>query len=283
MIRTIAEIGINHNGCMGTAKALQVAAAQAGCWAVKYQIRTNLRECVPRSLWDTSRQWQGKAVSYFEYRSSLEFTDVQLRELYDHAQSLGLQWFASCWDVESVARLARISRDVIKVASASVTNRPLLEMIAREQFQHVILSTGMSTEAKIHEAARLLSRACDHLTAMYAVSVYPCPDAVVNLERFYRLKFLPARSLGYSGHEPDLLPSLMAAAMGATYIERHLTYDKNAEGSDHKASLEPHELAELCKALARVPVILGTERRIEPLPEEAGSMAKLRPEVEAVA
>lgn len=275
-MKVIAEIGINHNGCLGTAKALQVAAAEAGSWAVKYQIRTNFRECVPQMLWSTTKRWQGRELSYFDYRAALEFSDAELRELYDHAQSLGLQWFASCWDVASVGRLASISRDYVKVASASVTNRPLLEAIAAESFGHAFLSTGMSTEEQIDEAAWLLKRSCGKLTAMYAVSVYPCPDAVVNLERMHRLKFLPANSLGYSGHEPDLLPSLLAAAAGAEYIERHLTYDKGAEGSDHKASLEPNELRELCKQLARVPVILGPGGKIAPLAEERGSMERLR-------
>ncbi len=279
-MKVIAEIGLNHNGCMATAKALQIAAAAAGCWAVKYQIRTNFRECSPPHLWETTRQWQGKAVSYFEYRAALEFNDRQLRELYGHAQSLGLQWFASCWDVASVGRLARISRECIKVASAAVTNRPLLEAIARERFEHIIMSTGMSSEAEIEEADSILAHSCKHYTLMYAVSVYPCPDVSVNLARLRRLTF--GDSLGYSGHETDLLPSLLAAAMGATYIERHVTYDRNAEGSDHKASLEPMELAELCRQLERVPVILGAERRIAPLPEEAASIERLRPKLEVV-
>ena len=275
MIRTIAEIGLNHNGCLGTAKALQVAAAEAGCWAVKYQIRTNFRECSPAHLWETTRQWQGKAVSYFEYRAALEFNDCQLRELYDHAQSLGLQWFASCWDVASVGRLARISRDLIKVASAGVTNRPLLEAIAREKFETVFLSTGMSDQSEVDTAKRMLWDD-SKVILMACTSVYPCPKHLCNLSRINTLDYRYAnRVVGYSGHEPDLLPSLYAAVLGATYIERHLTYDKNAEGSDHKSSLEPHEMRELCARLADIPILLGSPE-IEPLPEEAASIKRLR-------
>jgi N-acetylneuraminate synthase len=276
MIRTIAEIGLNHNGNLATAKRLQQAAADAGCWAVKYQIRTDFKECSPPHLWDTVRQWQGRELSYFDYRAALELDDRQLRELYDHAQSLGLQWFASCWDVASVARLANISRDYVKVASAHVTNGAILNAIGRAGFGHAFLSTGMSTEAEIDSAAWWLRRSCSELTVMYAVSTYPCSDAIVNLDRFRSLKFFHAHSLGYSGHERDLLPSLMAATLGATYIERHVTLDKNAEGSDHKVSLEPHELRELCEQLKRVTAILGKGGRIEPLPEERAAMEKLR-------
>jgi N-acetylneuraminate synthase len=273
MIRVICECGLNHNGCLATAKRLQEVAAESGCWAVKYQVRTNFKECSPPHLWDTTRQWQGRELSYFDYRAALEFNDQQLRELYDHAQSLGLEWFASCWDVASVKRLASISRDYVKVASAHVTNEAILNAIAAERFGHVFLSTGMSTEGEIEDAESRLAPECRELTLMYAVSVYPCEDAVVNLARMSRLY---TDSYGYSGHERDLLPSLMAAAMGATYIERHVTLDKNAEGSDHKASLEPHELRELCEQLKRIPVILGPGGRIAPLPEERASMEKLR-------
>jgi N-acetylneuraminate synthase len=275
MVKVIAEVGLNHNGSLATAKRLQQAAADAGCWAVKYQIRTDFKQCSPPHLWDTVRQWQGRELSYFDYRAALEFDDRQLRELYDHAQSLGLQWFASCWDVASVKRLSAISRDYVKVASAHVTNERLLEAVAAARFRHVFLSTGMSTEAEIDNAAGLAGR-CAHLTVMYAVSSYPCSDASVNLARIRRLEFMPESTLGYSGHERDLLPSLMAATLGATYIERHVTLDKNAEGSDHKASLEPHELRELCEQLKRVTAILGKGGKIAPLPEERAAVEKLR-------
>jgi N-acetylneuraminate synthase len=274
MVKVIAEIGLNHNGSIATAKRLQQAAADAGCWAVKYQIRTDFKECSPPHLWDTVRQWQGRELSYFDYRAALEFDDRQLRELYDHAQSLGLQWFASCWDVASVRRLSAISRDYVKVASAHVTNEAILNAVAAVRFGHVFLSTGMSHWWEIaHAAGSLLG---SHLTLMYAVSVYPCSDESVHLARFWELSKQLWHSKGYSGHERDLLPSLMAATLGATYIERHVTLDRNAEGSDHKASLEPHELRELCQQLQRIPVILGKGGRIEPLPEERAAIEKLR-------
>lgn len=273
MIRTIAEIGINHNGCFKTAINLQEQAAAAGCWAVKYQIRTNFHACTPRHLWDTTRRWHGEDMPYLEYRRRLEFDDKQLRELYDHAQSLGLEWFASPWDVESVGRLAAIERDYCKVASAMVTNEPLLRAIARADFGTTLLSSGMSDEWEVRSAYEVLWGGRRRMVVMTCTSVYPCPPHLLNLARIGQFGY--ACETGYSGHETGILPSLYAAVLGATYIERHLTLAKSAEGSDHAASLEPHEMRELCDRLAEIPAILGSGE-IRPLPDERSAMEKLR-------
>ena len=280
MIRTIAEIGINHNGDFATALKLQEAAAQAGCWAVKYQIRTNFHACVPQHLWHTKRKWRGKELDYFDYRAALEFDDQQLRDLYQHAKSLGLEWFASPWDVESVARLASIQRTYCKVASAGVTNYNLLDAIGRASFRTVFVSSGMSTERQLQRAVEFLQDGPDdpHFVFMACTSVYPCPDSLCNvtkIESFWNLTEQRTRDIGYSGHETGVLPSLYAGVLGATYIERHLTLDKSMEGSDHAASLEPHEMKELCDRLAEIPAILG-DGKIGPIPEERPSIEKLR-------
>jgi N-acetylneuraminate synthase len=279
VIRTIAEIGINHNGDFKSAIRLQEAAAESGCWAVKYQIRTNFHACTPRNLWNTTRHWQGEDLPYLEYRKRLEFDDKQFRELYDHAKSLGLEWFASCWDVDSVARLSAIGREYVKVASAHVTHEGILKAIAAHRFRRVILSTGMSTEEQVLTAIETL-QIRSSVIVLHAVSAYPCPLQAINLRRIQRLASHyycvdDIEAVGYSGHETGILPSLYAAVLGATYIERHLTLDKNQEGSDHKASLEPQEMKELCDRLAEVETILGSPE-IQPLPEEQPSIEKLR-------
>jgi N-acetylneuraminate synthase len=277
VIRTIAEIGINHNGDFKSAIRLQEAAAESGCWAVKYQIRTNFHACTPRNLWNTTRHWQGEDLPYLEYRKRLEFDDKQLRELYDHAKSLGLEWFASPWDVESVCRLAAINPDYCKIASAMVTNEPLLINVAAK-FKTVFLSSGMSDEFDLQKAyTRLWRHGQNRVVVMACTSVYPCPPHLLHLSRVRWLcdEFGYACDVGYSGHETGILPSLYAAVLGATYIERHLTLDKNQEGSDHKASLEPHEMKELCDRLAEVETILGSPE-IRPLPEEQPAIEKLR-------
>lgn len=279
MIRTIAEIGINHNGDLATALKLQEAAAAAGCWAVKYQIRTDFHACVPKALWHTKRKWHGKELDYFDYRAALEFSDTELKQLYDHAKKLGLEWFASPWDVESVGRLAAIERDYCKVASAGVTNYNLLDAIGRESFRTVFISTGMSTSRDIDRAAEFLRDEPDrpHFVFMACTSVYPCPDRLSNLTRMRVLagRYTGHEEAGYSGHETGILPSLYAGVLGASYIERHLTLDKNQEGSDHAASLEPHEMKELCDRLAEIPAILGSGD-IRPIPEERPAMEKLQ-------
>lgn len=278
--KVIAEIGINHDGNFETAKQLQEQAAWAGCWAVKYQIRTNFHACVPRHLWETTRKWQGEDLPYFEYRRRLEFSNDQLKALYDHAKCLGLEWFASPWDVESVGRLAAIERDYCKVASASVTNHNLLDAIGRHGFKTVILSCGMSTEHEMRRAVEFLQDDPDNpkFIFMACTSVYPCPPALCNLNRV-RFAFggmaERACEVGYSGHETGTLPSLVAAALGASYIERHLTHDQEAEGSDHAASLTAEGIRDLIELLGQVESMMG-DGRIRPLPEERPAIEKLR-------
>ena len=275
MIRTIAEIGINHNGDFGTAIRLQDAAHDAGAWAVKYQIRSNFYECVPKRLWGTKRRWQGEELDLFEYRSRLEFSDQQLGELYQHAKALGMEWFASPWDRESVGRLAAIQIDYCKVASAHVTNYNLLAAIRGAGFQNVFLSTGMSYGDDVNFASQFIKgdRHLPTVIPMACTSVYPCPPHLCNLGRLKRMCGFP--SYGYSGHESGILPSLYAAVLGATFIERHLTLDKTQEGSDHAASLEPHEFKELCERLAELPAILGSGE-MKPIDEELPAIERLR-------
>lgn len=282
MIRVIAEIGINHDGNFKRAIALQESAAAAGAWAVKYQIRTDFEAYTPRHLWDTTRRWHGEDMPYREYRRRLEFSDEQLLALKDHANGMGLVWFASPWDVSSVHRLAAISRDYVKVASAGVTNEPLLLAISGEKFRQAFISCGMSAEASFWHACHLLRRNGDSkVIPTVCTSVYPCPARLLNLSRLGYLQcgFSSAFSeFGYSGHEQGILPSLIAVGLGATYIERHLTYDKTAEGSDHAASLDATELGELVRQSQEVAAMLGSPE-IRPLPEEEAAMRKLRVEV----
>jgi N-acetylneuraminate synthase len=287
VIRVIAEVGINHDGNLERAIGLQESAAQAGAWAVKYQIRTDFEAYTPRHLWDTTRRWHGEDLPYREYRKRLEFSDDQLRALKEHANGLGLVWFASPWDVPSVHRLAAISRDYVKVASAGVTNEPLLRAIAGEKFRRVFLSTGMSYAHEVRSAAAILAGL--DIVLMHCISAYPCKNELCHLSRLLKWRFPDpddsaewhvAETFGYSGHEQGILPSLIAAGLGATYIERHLTYDKTAEGSDHAASLDASELAELVSKSQEVEAMLGSPE-IRPLPEEEPAMRKLRVEVGA--
>lgn len=280
MIRVIAELGVNHGGNFEEAVKLQTAAADAGAWAVKYQMRTNFKECVPEHLWNTERVHCGERMSYLEYRAAMEFSDGELLALKRHANSLGLEWFASVWDVASVGRLAAISRDYVKVPSAMVTNLALLQAIANAGFARAFLSTGMSYAFDVHLAYDILwDNAARQVTLMACVSSYPCRDGALNLNRVRDMQEQAGWSaeVGYSGHERDILPSLIAVGLGATYIERHLTMDKSQDGSDHAASLEPGELAELVTQANRVEAMLG-DGTIRPLPEEEPAIRRLRPE-----
>lgn len=281
MVKLIADIGINHDGDFDLAKKLVQLASTAGCWAVKVQIR-NPDVCVPDEIKKTrkvTKRWGD--LSYLEYRKRMEFTDEQLLELKQVAATAGdIKFFASCWDCDSVRRLARLGRAYIKVASAGITDKKLLNCISKEKFGHVFLSTGMSTEQEIVDAVNIiLKNRFSVLTIMHCVSVYPTPPQLMHLSRITRLREIfgdsPRISIGYSGHEIGLTPSVLAAGLGAQYIERHITYDTKADGSDHAASLTAPALRNLNELLQQVPVMLGTDL-IVPLPEEAPSIKKFR-------
>ena len=280
MIRVIAELGVNHGGSFEEAIRLQSAAADAGCWAVKYQMRTNFKECVPEHLWESLRIWRGEPMTYLEYRKKVELSHRELLALRKHAKSIGLEWFASVWDRSSVGTMAAINREWVKVPSAMLTNENLLHEIRCNNFRTVFLSTGMSTQDEIFRALKILGNCTTILMA--CVSAYPAFDEILNVRRVETLQTMAGHgafgpyAVGYSGHETDILPSLIAVGLGATYIERHLTMDKTQEGSDHAASLEPQEMAELVRQAQRVESMLG-DGTIKPLPEEEPAMRRLRP------
>lgn len=283
MIRVIAELGTSHEGDFDKAIAMQSAAADAGCWAVKLQIRTDMEECTPEHLWSTTREFRGETLPYLEYRRMVEFDDKSLTLLMHHARMLDLEWFASVWDVPSVERLSYLSRDYVKIPSAMATNEELLRAIDAAKFGKVFLSAGMTHDVDVQRATCIL--AGNNIVLMHCVAAYHCPDNLCNLKRLSAWKYPDddpqswhtASAYGYSGHERGILPSLIAVGLGATFIERHLTLDKSNPGSDQACSLEPHEMAELVQKCHEVEAMLGTGAEF-PLPEEIPAMRRLRPE-----
>ena len=268
----IAEIGINHNGDVELAKQLVDAAAAAGCDAVKFQKRTPVL-CVPEAQRDEPRDTPWGRMSYLAYRERLELDFDAYAQVAEHCQALGLPWFASCWDEPSVEFIEQFSPPCHKVASACLTDLPLLRALKATN-RPVFLSTGMST---LEEVERGVSCAgTDNLLIAHSNSTYPCPAAILNLKTITTLQAkYPFCPIGYSGHETGYAATLAAVALGATFIERHITLDKTLWGTDHKASLEPQELIELVSAIREVQSALGdgVKRRY---PSELPAMRKLR-------
>jgi N-acetylneuraminate synthase len=249
----IAEIGINHNGEIGIAKELIKIAAEAGCDAVKFQKRTP-ELCVPKNQRDVMRETPWGVMSYMEYRHRMEFSKIQYEEIASYSHSLGVQLFASAWDTESVNFLVDLEHPAIKIASASITNVELLNKISKTNLP-VIISTGMSTIQQIDDAVALLNK--DKLLIAHSTSSYPCDPKELNLRVILNLKERYNVPVGYSGHEVGLQTTIGAVALGACFIERHITLDRTMWGSDQAASIEPSGLKRLVRDIRILEEALG--------------------------
>jgi len=268
----IAEIGINHNGDMAIAKQLIDAAHAAGCDAVKFQKRTidlvYTAEVLAQSRespWGSTQRAQ---------KEGLEFGEADYDEIDRYCRGLGIDWFASAWDVPSQTFLSKYRLKYNKIASAMITHRGVVEAVAKER-KLTFLSTGMATLEEV-DAAVAIFRAHDcPFILMHVVSTYPTPDADLNLVSLETLRRRYDVAVGYSGHEASIEPSVMAALLGAVAIERHITLDRTMYGSDQSASLEPVELDRLVQQLKSLHQMLGDgEKRITA--DEAAVASKLR-------
>ncbi|WP_299025817.1 N-acetylneuraminate synthase family protein [uncultured Thermanaerothrix sp.] len=268
----VAEIGINHNGDIEIAKRLMNAAYRAGVDAVKFQKRTP-ELCVPPDQQNVMRETPWGYITYLEYRRKMEFGEAEYREIDAHARELGMTWFASVWDEPSVDFLEAFNPVAYKIPSAALTDHGLLRKV-RSTGRPIILSTGMSTFDQIREAVKLLDP--DNLLICHTTSTYPCPPEELNLRMIQTLKReYPDIPIGYSGHEVGLIPSVVAVALGACLIERHITLDRAMWGSDQAASVEPGGFERLVKYIRVTEQALGdgVKRVYE---SELPSLRKLR-------
>ena len=270
-VYVIAEIGLTHTGDVALAKQLIDVAAVAGCQAVKFQKRTP-EIATPDHMKDVPRDTPWGTMRYLDYRRRVEFGRDEYLEVARHADIMGLDWFASPWDIPSVAFLEELGVVAYKVASASVTDLPLLEAIAATG-KPVILSTGMSTIDEIDRAVVTLGTS--QLLMMHATSSYPMPPEEANLRTIDTLALRYPVPIGYSGHERGLQISLAAVALGAVAVERHITLDRAMWGSDHAASLEPQGLEHLVRDIRIIETAMGDGvKRV--FPGEEAPKAKLR-------
>jgi N-acetylneuraminate synthase len=266
------EIGINHNGELSNAFALIDQAAAAGCDAVKFQKRTP-EVCTPRDQWDIERDTPWGRMTYIDYRHRVEFGVEEYSAIDEYARQRGIAWFASPWDVESVDFLEQFDVPAHKVASASLTDDDLLRRL-RATGRTVILSTGMSTPRQIRHAVEVLGS--DTIVLCHATSTYPAKPSELNLRMIHTLQAeFPNVPIGYSGHETGLQTTLAAVALGATFVERHITLDRAMWGSDQAASVEPPGLQRLVRDIRTISESLGDGvKRI--YDGELAAMKKLR-------
>lgn len=267
----IGEIGINHNGDIEVAKSLILAAKKAGVNAVKFQKRTP-EICVPKEQQSQMRDTPWGYITYLDYRYKVEFDREAYQEIDSYAKELGIDWFASSWDIPSLEFMESFNPVTHKIPSALLTDKELLRA-HRVTGRPLILSTGMSTMEQIHEAIDILGE--DRLILCHTTSSYPCPPEELNLRMIQTLKENFSCPIGYSGHEVGLVPTAVAVALGASLVERHITLDRAMWGSDQSASVEPQGLATLVKYIRVTEKAMGDGVK-HVYDSEQSSLSKLR-------
>lgn len=251
----IAEIGINHNGSIEVAKAMIAGAVEAGADCVKFQKRTP-EICVPRDQWLLERDTPWGRMTYIDYRYKVEFTAEQYADIDSFCKENSIDWTVSCWD-EGAVDFMEEHFDVpfYKAASASLTDLPLLQRM-QASGKALIISTGMSTMEEITNAVASLDR--DRLLVAHATSSYPCPPEELNLRMITTLRELyPDIPIGYSGHETGLATTYATVALGASFIERHITLDRAMWGTDQAASVELGGLLRLVRDVRDIETSMG--------------------------
>ena len=268
-----AEIGINHNGSLDIAKQLIDIAKAAGCDAVKFQKRT-VEKVYSKKVLDSEREspW---GTTTREQKNGLEFSLKQYQTIDNYCKRKNIDWYVSCWDVESQIHMRKFKTKYNKVSSAMLIHDKLLQKIAEES-KYTFISTGMSTMKQIAHAVKIFRENKCPFELMHSHSAYPMSMNEANLKLILTLKKKFKCKVGYSGHESGgYLVSLVAVLLGATSIERHITLDRAMYGSDQAASLEPQGLFRLVKDIQSVDLVMGNgEKRV--WDSEIPVMTKLR-------
>jgi N-acetylneuraminate synthase len=271
----IGEIGINHNGDLEIAKKLIQMAKSAGCDAVKFQKR-NPDEAVPKHLKDLPRETPWGTLSYLNYKKKIEFEKSEYDEIDKFCSEIQIEWSASAWDVTSLDFLKQYKLPFNKVASAMITNLNFLNQVAMQK-KLTFISTGMCELSDIDHAVEIFRKENCPIVILHTVSTYPASYEDLNL---LTIKTLQSRysgiPIGYSGHEPSVTPSLLAAALGAVVIERHVTLDRSMYGTDQSASLEYRGLSKMISEIRRIPMTMGNGKK-EFTKKEKIVAEKLRP------
>lgn len=270
----VAEIGNNHQGDLDTALEMVRHAARCGVDAVKMQKRNSRVLLTKEGYAAPYRGPNSFGLTYGEHRDALELNVEEMSRVKALAEELGLVFFASAWDSASMRQMAELGLELIKIPSADMGCIPLLRQVAGLGVP-VVLSTGMNGLPEIDTAVAALRSFHDDIVILHCNSTYPCPDDLIGLPVIQHLRRRYKLPVGYSGHERGLGPSVAAAALGACVIERHFTLDKSQQGTDHKASLEPPELAALTHMVREVERAMELKEK-QVCPSEIATAKKLR-------
>jgi len=256
----IAEAGVNHNGSLELAKKLIDVAVDAGADAVKFQT-FKADKLVSKSAQkaDYQKQTTLAGESQYDMIKKLELDEDAHRILISYCNEKKIMFLSTPFDHDSIEMLNDFGMPIFKIPSGEITNLPYLRYIGRLG-KKVILSTGMADLGEVGEALQVLVEAgtpkCD-ITILHATTEYPCPIDEVNLRAMLTIRDHFDVEVGYSDHSQGIEVPIAAVAMGASVIEKHFTLDRNMEGPDHKASLEPQELKAMVLAIRNVSLALG--------------------------
>lgn len=255
----IAEAGVNHNGDINLAYKLCDAAKEAGVDAVKFQTWKTEKIVTKKALLAEYQEANiaNKKASQYEMLKQLELSYDEFRKLKEHCDNIGIQFLSTPDTEEDTDFLLEIGMPLLKIGSGDVTNIPFLRIVGRKQ-KKVVLSTGMSTLADVEKAYNaLIESGAPEVALLHCTTNYPCPYEEVNLNAMRTLKEAFKCQVGYSDHTMGIEVPVAAVAMGAEIIEKHFTLDKNMEGPDHKASLEPQELKQMVTSIRNIEMALG--------------------------
>lgn len=254
----IAEAGVNHNGDIKTAKKLVDAAAEAGADAVKFQtFKAETLVCRTAKKAEYQLETTDSSETQYDMLKKLELTEQMHKELIQYCDAKKILFLSTPFDVGSIKFLSELEMQIFKIPSGEITNLPYLREIARQQ-KKVILSTGMSSMEEVKMAVDVLKRnGAGDITLLHCNTQYPTPVQDVNLLAMVKMGEETGLPVGYSDHTKGIEIPIAATALGAEVIEKHFTLDKNMEGPDHKASLEPGELKAMVSAIRNIEMALG--------------------------
>lgn len=277
----IAEAGVNHNGCIDTAKKLVDCAKEAGADCIKFQTFV-AKNIASKSA--VKAEYQKKQTdsneSQLEMLKKLELSFDEFTQLSIYCREKEIEFLSTGFDFDSIDYLNSLGMQTWKIPSGDLTNYPYLVKIAKLN-KDVILSTGMATMEEIEDAVAVLKEnGAKSIVILHCTTEYPTPFNDVNLKAMETIREHFHLPVGYSDHTKGIEVPVAAVALGATVIEKHFTLDKEMEGPDHKASLEPEELTAMVKAIRNIEKAIGDGQK-NPAASEIKNMAIARKSIVA--
>ena len=256
----IAEAGVNHNGNIGLAKKMIVVAKEAGADMIKFQTAVpelGITESTPKTAYQ--KETTGRGESQLEMAKKIHLPLSAFKGLKKYAERQGILFLSTPFDLKSIDALKKLNLKCYKIPSGEITNLPYLRKIGKLR-KKVIMSTGMATMKEIEKALDILIKEGTkkkNITVLHCNTEYPTPHGDVNLLAMLAIRDRLGVRVGYSDHTQGIEIAVAAVSLGASVIEKHFTLDKNMAGPDHKASLEPHELKAMVRAIRNIEKALG--------------------------